>query len=198
MRISRTKLIDRKENVRDARLCIIAAEGAKTEAQYFAMFRNPAVKVMVLPTGVDGRSSPQDVFNRLERYKEQYDFGPKDTLWLMIDVDRWHRLAEICKEVKRHTNIRLAVSNPCFELWLWLHHADAVMNDTDCEAIEASLRTRLGEYNKSRLDFEMYKPHIDQAVRRAKALHTNLRELWPSFPGSHVYRVIESLPVPHG
>jgi hypothetical protein len=197
MRISRTQLLPRTVNVRDAWLCIIATEGTKTEDQYFDIFPKNRVRVEVLPTGEDGKSSPQHVLDRLEAYKKKYDLGQKDKLWLMIDVDKWHpqNLAEVCKQAKQR-KFGLAVSNPCFELWLWLHHADVEDSDVNCQAIEKRLRARLGSYNKSRLDVEAYRATVKEAVRRAKALHTNPEELWPSFPGTHVYKVVASLPEP--
>lgn len=190
-------MLPRETNVRDSWLCIIATEGAKTEEQYFSMFQNRRVKVVVLPTGEDGTSSPPHVLTRLEMYKAEYDFGDQDRLWLMVDVDRWptQNLAEVCKQTKQK-KFELAVSNPCFELWLWLHHADPETGDTDCNAIEKRLRARLGSYNKSRLDSAAYRPFIKQAIQRAQALHTKPKELWPPFPGTHVYKVVASLPEP--
>lgn len=197
MKISRTKLLPRTVNVRDSWLCIIATEGAKTEEQYFAMFPKDRVRVVVLPTGEDGKSSPQHVLERLEEYEETYNLGREDKRWLMIDVDKWRprNLKEVCKQAQQR-KFELAVSNPCFELWLWLHHADVEVADANCQAIEKRLRARLGSYNKSRLDVESYKSTIKEAIRRAKALHTDLEELWPSFPGTHVYKVAASLPEP--
>jgi hypothetical protein len=48
MGINRTKLLDRQHDRRDARLFIIATEGAVTEKKYFQMFGNSRIKVEVL------------------------------------------------------------------------------------------------------------------------------------------------------
>ncbi|HZT42696.1 MAG TPA: RloB family protein [Chthonomonadaceae bacterium] len=194
MKLDRTKLLQRQDSVRDARLYIIATEGEKTEGQYFTIFQSPRVKVRVIPTGPDGKSSPAHVFDRLSLFHDEYNLGPEDKLWLMIDVDRWslENLATVCKQANQ-MNIGLAVSNPCFELWLWLHHGDCEVSDTDCRAIESRLRSQLGSYSKKNLDIDAYKPYIRQAIQRAKNLDSAPNELWPSFPGTHVYKVVKSL-----
>ena len=67
------------------------------------------------------------MIKRLDEYIEKKDFALEkdDELWVMIDVDRWNKstLQEIAKEA-RQKGYRLAISNPCFELWLLLHFRD--------------------------------------------------------------------------
>lgn len=200
MRISRTKLLPRKTNVRDAWLCIIATEGQKTEKQYFEMFQSERVEVVVLPTSDDNKSSPQEVYKRLALFREQFDLGREDQLWLMIDIDHWAQpnhiknLATICKEARRR-NLRLAISNPCFELWLLLHHSEIENVSVTCEEVENLLRTTLGEYNKSNVKTHLFRDKIADAVRRAESLDNDLNALWPGCPGTHIYRIIKVLPV---
>ncbi len=194
MRLSRTRLLDRAVNVRDAALCVIATEGEKTEAQYFSLFESPSIKVKTLPTQEDHHSAPHHVLNRLEQFKQDHDLGAEDTLWLMIDVDhrRAEELSRICREAVQK-GFQLAVSNPCFELWLHLHFADAPASVSRCKEVEASLRQQLGGYRKNHLDLETYRPGITEAIQRARALHTNTNERWPTALGTHVYRVVETL-----
>ena len=192
MRTSRKKLIDRNVNVRDAKLCIIATEGEKTEKQYFALFQNPKIKVKILSTE-GGLSAPNHVLERLDQFKANYNLGPEDSLWLIFDADRNRvaKLSDICQQATQK-GFQLAVSNPCFEFWLLLHHFEAE-DFTDCKAVEAALKYRMGSYNKTNLRTELYKPLLADAVRRAKALHTNTEERWPEPFGTHVYKVVETL-----
>ena len=192
MKTSRTKLIDRNTNVRDAKLCVIATEGEKTEKQYFALFQSPKIKVEILSTEA-GLSAPNHVLGPLDQFKTNYNLGPEDALWLMFDVDRNRaaKLSDICQEALQK-GFQLAISASCFEFWLFLHHFDAEAF-TDCKAIEAELKARLGSYNKTNLRTELYRPLIADALRRAKALHTNPEERWPEPLGTHVYKVIETL-----
>jgi RloB-like protein len=111
-KINRTKLLDRQHDRRDARLFIIATEGAVTEKQYFEMFGSSRIKVEVLATGSDNKSAPKYVLDRLNSFKEQFDLHEDDMLWLVIDVDRWggEKLSVVCREAKQK-NYHLAISN---------------------------------------------------------------------------------------
>ncbi len=108
-------------HLRDTKLIIIAAEGRKTEKQYFGIFKNHRVQVVVIPSD-DNRSAPEYILARLNGYTEEYQIGENDELWLMVDTDRWgaKKLSEICQEAVKK-NYLLAISNPCFEVWLYLH-----------------------------------------------------------------------------
>ncbi|WP_016949316.1 RloB family protein [Anabaena sp. PCC 7108] len=193
-KISRTKLIDRAYNTRDAKLFIIATEGAETEQQYFGMFYDSRIKIEVLSTGEDNRSAPQYVLDRLEEFVRKYDLNEDDSLWLMFDVDRWpvKKLSEICREARKK-KYHLAISNPCFESWLYLHFDNLSPDDKPCRIIEDKLREKLGSYNKSNLDLSLYKENIEEAVERARYLDTNHNHNWPHTPGTRVYKLVEIL-----
>ena len=155
------------------------------EKQYFALFDKLNIKVEVLATE-GGLSAPNHVLARLDQFKADYNLGPEDSLWLMFDADhhRPEHLAPICQEATQK-GFGLAISNPCFEFWIFLHHFDAEAF-TDCKAVEAELKDRLRNYNKTKLRTEIHKPVIANALRRAKALHTNPEERWPEPFGTHV------------
>jgi RloB-like protein len=191
-RINRTKLLDRQQDRRDARLFVIATEGKETEKQYFNMFNSSRIKVEVLPTGDDGKSAPQYVLDRLDIFREQYDLDADDMLWFVSDVDRWpeKNLSTVCRAAKQK-NYGLAISNPCFEVWLYLHFADLHPDDCTGKDFEQRLKTTLGKYNKSNLDILAYQSGIKEAIERAKNLHPDLQEYWPTSIGSHVYRLVE-------
>jgi len=113
---------------RDAKIIVIAAEGEKTERKYFEspIFRSTRVQVMVLETK-EGHSAPKHVHRRLLEFARKTQLQTDDELWLVLDRDRWpeKQLAEVCAEALKvgKNSAQLAVSNPCFELWLYLHHS---------------------------------------------------------------------------
>jgi RloB-like protein len=191
-RINRTKLLDRSYNVRDARLFVIATEGAKTEKSYFESFGNPRLKVEVVAAGADNKSAPEYVMERLDEFAKKYDLSTDDSLWLVIDVDRWgdEKLSTVCREAKQK-KYQLAISNPCFETWLCLHFGDLNPNDTTCQDFKKRLRSILGRYNSSNLNPTLFMDKIAEAIDRAKELHPSSQENWPPTIGSHVYRLIE-------
>jgi hypothetical protein len=196
-KINRTKLLDRQHDRRDARLFIIATEGAVTEQQYFSLFNrnNRRVKVEVLATDNDNKSAPEYVLERLDSFKEQFDLNEEDMLWLVIDVDRWHKkgkLSQICREA-RQKNYYLAISKTCFEVWLCLHLQDLDPEDRTCDDFKARIRKILGSYNGSNLDLPQYEANIEAAIDRAKIMHPDPQQDWPPTIGTHVYRLVEIL-----
>jgi hypothetical protein len=86
----------------------------------------------------------------------------------------------------------LAVSNPCFELWIYLHFFDLAGAKMKCVEYERQIRAHLGSYNKSNLNTEPLKPCVSDAIRRARQA-ANTNDLWPGSAGSDVYRVVEKI-----
>jgi hypothetical protein len=194
-KIKRTKLLDREHDRRDTKLFIVATEGKETEKQYFGMFKSTRIKVEILATTEDGKSAPEYVLERLDKFKERYDLSNDDMLWLVSDVDRWRdkKLSSVCSQA-RQKGYNLAISNPCFEVWLTLHFEDInTQEDKDCDEFKKRLRIILGSYNGSKLDISAYKPKIKDAVNRAKNLHPSSQQDWPPTLGTHVYRLVEIL-----
>jgi RloB-like protein len=192
--MDRTRLLDRKHDKRTAKIIIIATEGKHTEKQYFESFiTSPRLKIQILPTE-DNNSDPQSVLNRVNIFTEKFDLGKEDSIWLVLDVDRWgdRKLSQICREAKQK-KYGLAISNPCFEVWLWLHFDDLDPFDKTCKDFENKLRQKLGSYNKSNLITDRYQSHIPNAVERSKALHPSNSQAWPPTIGSHVHRLIAAI-----
>lgn len=183
-----------KSPFRDTRLIVVATEGELTEPQYFRMFGNSRVQIRILPT-VGGLSAPKHVLARIKSYKKEFQIGREDQLWLVIDVDRWGaaQLAEVAQKA-RQANLRLAVSNRCFEIWLLLHHEDIPV-DPQMSGAEAEVRLRaiLGEFNSSNLQTAHFQPHLETAIQRALKLDLTPTDVWPNKNGSHVYRLMQEV-----
>ncbi len=99
-------------HLRDTKLIIIATEGHKTEKQYFRIFKNHRVQVVVIPSK-NNRSAPEYIFDLLNIYSAEYQIGKDDELWLMVDTDRWgdRKLSAICREAVKK-NYYLAIELP--------------------------------------------------------------------------------------
>lgn len=194
--------------VRDARLVVIATEDTYAAKQYFEseLFHSSRIQIEVLETpntnGAGNKtnaSSPSEVENRLRRYVTKYDLDNEDILCIMVDRDRWpdSTLAAISQKTfrRKRKNILLAVSNPCFEIWLFLHASEWNMSISHISSKEMTslLRRTLGEYNKNSLNIEKYRGKILLAYDRAKSMDTSSTDRWPQTIGTYVYRLIEEL-----
>lgn len=195
----------RTSSVRDAKLIIIASEGEITERQYFKgiafspKYKNPKVHVEILKRE-GGESDPKQCLSNLDEFNLVYKLNEFDELWLVCDVDRWgdKKLAEVnrlCKQKKYF----IAVSNPCFETWLLLHHVDInnysgkeLNQMSPCQNVSAELRRVLGKYNKTNVDIDDYINQVELAIRQAEILDINNKD-WPLKFGSKIYILMKSI-----
>ena len=216
MRARDSVIRERKEAYRDARLIIIASEGKETEKIYFnalaKAFRNPRVHVKVLERREDEQhnSSPLHVMNQLNDYKDQYSLEADDELWLVIDKDRWSDavLSQVAQKCSQDCNMQMALSNPCFELWLLLHLVNPAM--LSCEEqqrwlmnrrktmrsdpyLKVRLRKEMGSYHESNYNVEALVLNVKDAIARARELDINPDDRWPQTLGTRVYLLAESI-----
>ncbi len=183
---------------RDTTLIVIASEGEKTEKLYFEsqIFQSRRIQVKVLET-VSGHSSPNHVLKRLKAFAKEVDLQPTDQFCLMVDRDRWPEslLSHVCSQaVKgRKQRVNLSISNPSFELWLYLHHDEWNNGEVSSRDIENALREKIGNYNKSNLDIAFFEGKVEIAAQRAITMDQSPNTRWPNNPGTHVYRVIKEI-----
>lgn len=138
-------------SLRDDRLFIVACDDSYAPKQYFDNFRLTRVKIHVVPTE-DGTSTGPRVLERLLSIEHE----PDDELWMLLDTDHCvtgkhlPHFLEALKDAKK-AGVEVALSRPCFELWLLLHHAEEAEVEALADATEVSraLRQRLGGYDKT-------------------------------------------------
>jgi hypothetical protein len=189
-------LVRETATYRDDRLFIVACEDTYAPKQYFEFFEIPRVQIHVVPT-VGGLSSPRHVLDRLLTI----DHAEYDERWLLLDVD--HRdagphvanLVQTLSEARRQ-GIRAAICNPCFELWLLLHHRseDELGTFADCGIVEGTLRKILGGYNKRRLKSDQFnRQSVVEACARARRLDEAAPWSVPEGYAAQVHRLWEAI-----
>lgn len=193
------KLLNKEMNpFRDTRLILIFTEGKKTEKIYFdfGIFHNRRVQIKVFESE-DNNSAPSHVYNRIKQKLDGIQLETDDQIWLMCDRDRWpdKQLEYVCSHAMRGKTkkAKLAISNPSFELWLYLHFSEWLNGKISSREIENSLRKLLGSYSKNNLDISLYSDKIETAIDNAKKLDINPSHRWPTNPGTRVYKVIEDI-----
>ena len=187
---------ERREAFRDARLIVIASEGKDTERIYFKAlakeYTNLRVHVHILERSENeqNNSSPEHVLKQLNDYKSKYDLEADDELWLVVDKDRWTEamLSHVATECSQEVAMHMALSNPCFELWLLLHMEDAASLSPEEQEqwmknrrksknadpyLKVRLRQKMGSYHESSYDALTLIAHIEDAIERARALDKN-------------------------
>jgi hypothetical protein len=155
---------------------LVVCEGKKTEPLYFRQLQHhvrnsrihvepvgPAgVPVTVVQTAIALRGEAKDDARRQRDENLLWD-----EVWAVFDMDDHPNVAEARQLAAAH-DIRLAVSNPCFELWALLHFADQQAH-VERGRLRSMLQDHLPDYDKE-LGFARLHPGYDDAVGRARTL----------------------------
>lgn len=207
----------------------LAFEDQTTEPEYFRKFKeynaiNNKYQVDLIPlirNHDDGKSQPFHVRDGLIEYfkaeiQNKFDKNT-DKLWIVIDIDQ-HFIQKPFSEEINYRNylktlniddikINAAVSNPCFELWLILHHKSAeelnlqeMFQNKTKKVKLASGKMKKTTYAKHELFKIQQKSQlnlmdlIDTAIGNAKhtKLETELLNMTKK-PGTLVFKIFESI-----
>lgn len=213
------KELVRPGGIKDAeKFFLLSFEGEKSEPKYFKDFRDSEyfnnsglIEIIPLRKTKNSGTNPIYVKRLLKEVKNDYNFKKTDEFWLIIDRDQWesiHKISfeDLYNDCRKESNFFIALSNPCFEIWLLLHLKDInEFDDKEQKKIYENSKTSssknyidqvLGEisgrgYNK-RPNPNVFLPNIKNAIERAKKLDDRNDE-YPSYLGSHVYKLVEKL-----
>jgi hypothetical protein len=170
--------LKRKVAIRPPRKTLLVfCEGERTEPEYLqALKRQPFVRDVA---AVDLRVEPRHegavplVLVSMAadaRGKAISEESEIDEFWCVFDVE-WpvnHPNLHDALDLARRSDIQLAISNPCFELWLILHFRDQG-GWLDSQQANRVRRQLDGSSGKG-LDPAKYMPLIKDAARRAARL----------------------------
>ncbi len=180
-------------------IILVVSEGEVTEPEYIRGLqracRNPRVTIEVAPEHGD----PKFLVEHAKRYKEQArtkadqegdDNLAYDSVWCVFDRDEHPRFGEAL-EMARDNGIRLAISNPCVELWLLLHFRESPGAQPRAR-IRVMLSRYVPTYDKH-VDYATYSAGYTQAVARASKMDQDAEAANESHrnPTTGVYRLTE-------
>ena len=186
------------------RTVLVFCEGKRTEPEYLkALKREPAVREVA---SVDIRINEETagsapltlVTAAVEARARAFDEeGEVDEVWCLFDVE-WPKNHPKLREavaLAEARDVLVAVSNPCFELWLALHFGDRTAWLDTRDAVRLR-RSHDGSSGKG-LDGPTYMPRRDDAARRARLLdgeHKRAdREFPDDNPSSGMHRFLDAV-----
>lgn len=146
---------------------LIYCEGECTESQYFTGLRGDLRGIPVQIVMGPAHGVPTELVRAAVKHKERAHLNradrcaPYDSVWCVMDVEAPHPhpdLPEALNTAKRN-GIEVALSNPCFELWLLLHFQDVTGHRSSAAAQRMLERHELCGYRAHR-------KHIDYAALR--------------------------------
>lgn len=211
----------RKGGFEDAeKFYVLAFEGSITEKKYFSDLRssiyfNDSGKIEMIPLKRDkrGGNSPIAVKALLSKAKSEYNFRPTDEFWLVIDRDDWERihkidLDQVVRDCYKEKNFYMALSNPCFEIWLILHLAKlSDFSDEEKQKIfenksvsdkknyvDVVLANLIGDgrgYTK-RPNPSVFLPKVFNAIENAECI-SDKDAPYPKYLGTDVFKLVRKL-----
>jgi hypothetical protein len=144
-------------------------EGKITEREYFdglrSMHRLPAVRV-------EGPySEPSELVQTAIKKRDAASSDPYDEIWCVFDVEYPVRVGlQDTLAIAEEEQFQLALSNPCFELWLILHFkkwSSHLSTSAACTMAET-----LNGYSEKHIDFSKFADRIAIATSRSEMLNT--------------------------
>jgi hypothetical protein len=176
-------------------------EGEVTEPTYIRGFRdwcrNPLVHVTIakdhgVPRTVVQIAKEQKL-NAAEDARKQDDENlDYDEVWAVYDVDA-HPNMNDAWQMAVDNGIQLAISNPCFELWILLHFRESP-GAHHRHAVQKMVAEFIPGYKKTP-GFELLRPGYADAVIRAKRLDAAAESVGEGGrnPTTGVYKLMESI-----
>jgi hypothetical protein len=180
---------------------LIICEGRVTEPSYFRGL-NSEEQVRSVDVIIDDEGgTPKTLVERAASRMRSARRGARgardqnliyDEVWCVFDVDEHPQLLE-AKQQAQDNNIYIAVSNPCFELWLLLHFRSqtAWIHRHD---VQSACRICSNEAGK-RVNFSELRDRVDVAIQRANELEKwqDGRGCSGENPSTSVHRLVQRL-----
>ncbi|GDX83309.1 hypothetical protein LBMAG42_51200 [Deltaproteobacteria bacterium] len=171
---------------------VIFCEGELTEPTWLASLGR-AVGNRALDIR-PGPGVPLSLVKRaVEELRELRRDGIEDgEVWCVFDIDDHPGVAE-ARQVARQHGVHLAISNPCFELWLLLHFREqpGMQHRTH---IARMLREFVPGYAKY-VDFAVTAPTLDAAIVRARRIAEDAAQMGEAGrnPSTDVFKLVERI-----
>ena len=182
-------------------IVLIICEGERSEPEYLEGFaracRNSRVRIEI----ASEHGAPRILVATAKDLKKRSEAAAKregdenlayDAVWCVFDVDEHPQIAD-ARQMARDNGIELAISNPCFELWLLLHFRESPGMQHRARICEL-LSGHVPGYDK-RVEFASYSAGYPQAVKRAEQMDQKAQEVGEPGrnPTTGVYRLTEAI-----
>ncbi len=189
---------------RDYTLFAIACEGGKREPEYFRLLELLSNRISIdiiedvvpddeMASKYESKSAPKWVLDRAVRYIEKENLIKEDELWFVIDVDNWktEQIREIAMYCEKYENWNIAISNPCFEVWLYYHKNTKIPTNINKKCKD--LKLKLSKLTKGGYKKEDYIIEVKEAIINSKKNDNNKDYFLPKPGETKVYLLMESL-----
>ena len=198
------RLFERQSPSREAKSLYIFCEGAKREFQYFEYFReiDSRIKVEVNKLSPNDDNSPNGLYNLAESSfsgtKPKFTLQENDEVWIVLDTDpdksnsREEQINQIKEKCNQTVNWFIVESNPCFEVWLFFHKNEKVIefeSDTICK----SWKQKVNESYEGGFDSRRHPIFIEEAILNSEKNFQRNENGRPTKGSSEVHLLAKSM-----
>ncbi|MCD4653712.1 RloB family protein [bacterium] len=178
---------------------LVFCEGKVTEPDYIKGFaarvRTASVEISKeqgVPWTLVREAKKRKAMAQREAQSTNDKFLEYDEVWCVFDIDDHPNLNDAF-QMARDNGIKLAVSNPCFELWLLLHFRENP-GQQNRKAVLKLLRKYIPKYDKH-IDFACLENGVNDASKRAERLEREAAKAGESGenPSTRVYLLTNSI-----
>jgi hypothetical protein len=161
---------------------LLYCEGEKTEPSYFdglvRFIRSSLIQVVIGDRQADPKGLVELAMAHRERARRAASRQRDDSLifdevWCVFDVDQHTRLQDAIQKAAA-ASIDLAISNPCFELWILIHFREQWAFITGAAA-QSAVRQFIPGYSKQ-IDYSRLESKGALAITRAQKMALRAEE----------------------
>lgn len=163
---------------------VVVCDDSRTAPAYFGQLQREVkqkIKLKISRAGCQG-GSPTTVVERAiaEHEKLSDDEGDRDAVWALIDMEREPMCRTRAMDAKRQGEqhgIKVALSDPCYEVWTLLHLEDTGQLYNDCgqvlDRVKQLWQQQFGQQfdQKAQADYSKIILLRHEAAARAKRHH---------------------------
>ena len=177
---------------------LIVCEGSKTEPNYLSRLgQDRRLSAVIIIPGPRFGGSPRNIVECAvgERDKVAGTAYAYDEIWCVFDRDNHAGVDQVLQEAQRE-GLKIAFSNPCFELWFLLHFRYSTRPRSANETLR-DLKKKLPDYEKA--DEDVYGKLLAMqpaAIANAKTLlayHLEIGNIQYDNPSTSVHELVERL-----
>jgi hypothetical protein len=168
---------------------LIVTNGSRTEVDYFEALR---FEPWVTADKVRVKFEPGEPATIVARAAAIRDDSEYDEAWAVCDADEFDVRAAMERALTENDPERpltLALSVPCFEVWLILHLSDGCPGFNNAAQVGTHLKRLIASWDKRALNFDLFRAGVSDAVTRAQ----RLGDPPDANPSTAVWRLVESL-----
>lgn len=200
----------RSKNKPPRKRFVIICEGERTETEYFKHLAatwkqrfkkvDSYVSIEIVGPGEAGGNAPSTLVDHaietLRKTEKEWRIWDKSSqIWCVFDVEAEGSIPNLPNIVRKakQKNIRPAISNPCFELWFYLHFRYCDSAVPDGKAMRQLLKREWPDYAKNAGEYSPLEGRCETAKQNAMRLRKEPHTKPSSDPVPRPYTDVDTL-----